>query len=301
MKRTALILAAAIGFAALTGCDSPVETKVQKPTAQVVLSSSASVTQNPNVTASLNREGVNKPDATAAPTKNDADKPLQKEQPEVTAASSAPVEEPVAQPATAKMPESEPEDVNSKPASRYAPRSDEPTPTPSSRAVSAERAEVTPTPKPTPIPTAIPTAVPTPVPTAAPTAVPTPEPTAIPTPEPTPEPTAVPTPEPVPSGPYDYPFDVSAIRSDLIGVGQSMGLTHVTSMDGEALTPSNTSWSMPVTASQNFQGAALESSLKDYVRSMPGLIASYGGAPLQYFSIYVESLGGGSYCFYFLY
>lgn len=101
---------------------------------------------------------------------------------------------------------------------------------------------------------------------------------------------------PQPKSIYDYEFDIDAIRAELIAVGEGMGLTH----SGD-LTPDNASWSTPVTASTDFQGANLERRLKDYVQSMPGLITAFGGNPIQYFTIYAEPLGGGSYRFYFLY
>lgn len=123
----------------------------------------------------------------------------------------------------------------------------------------------------------------------------TPEPEA-PTPEPeisTPQP-------PVPKSIYDYEFDVEAIRAELIAIGQSKGLTHITTDDGNARTPNNSSWAMPVTASQSFQGDLLKRALQDYVSSMPDVIQMTGGN-IQYFTIYVEPVGNGSYTFYFLY
>lgn len=101
---------------------------------------------------------------------------------------------------------------------------------------------------------------------------------------------------PQPKSIYDYEFDIDAIRAELIALGEGMGLTH----SGD-LTPDTASWSTPVTASADFQGANLERRLKDYVRSMPGLITAYGGNQIEYFTIYAEPLGGGSYRFYFLY
>ncbi len=101
---------------------------------------------------------------------------------------------------------------------------------------------------------------------------------------------------PQPKSIYDYEFDIEAIRAELIVVGEGMGLTH----SGD-LTPDTASWSTPVTASSDFQGANLERRLKDYVQSMPGLITAYGGNQIEYFTIYAEPLGGGSYRFYFLY
>ena len=101
---------------------------------------------------------------------------------------------------------------------------------------------------------------------------------------------------PQPKSIYDYEFDIDAIRAELIAVGEGMGLTH----SGD-LTPDTAFWSTPVTASLDFQGANLERRLKDYVQSMPGLITAYGGNQIEYFTIYAEPLGGGSYRFYFLY
>lgn len=108
--------------------------------------------------------------------------------------------------------------------------------------------------------------------------------------------------EPVkPKTAYDYAFDIEAIRSDLIAVGQSMGLTHITSDDGTEITPSNSSWATPVTASRSFQGENLKQKLTDYVQSMPSILSAYGGAAIKYFTIYIEPLDGGSYRIYFLY
>lgn len=101
---------------------------------------------------------------------------------------------------------------------------------------------------------------------------------------------------PQPKSIYDFEFDIDAIRAELIAVGEGMGLTH-----SDDLTPDTASWSTPVTASPDFQGGNLERRLKDYVSSMPGLITAYGGNQIEYFTIYAEPLGGGSYRIYFLY
>lgn len=116
------------------------------------------------------------------------------------------------------------------------------------------------------------------------------------TPEPTKESEPASPPAPEPKSIYDYEFDVEAIRQELISIGTGMGLTHTGDM-----TPDTASWSTPITASADFQGENLERRLKDYVQSMPELIAAYGGTTIQYFTIYAEPLGGGSYRIYFLY
>lgn len=100
---------------------------------------------------------------------------------------------------------------------------------------------------------------------------------------------------------YDYEFDVEAIRVELILLGESMGLTHITSDDGIACTPDTCSWASPITASQSLQGDNLMRALQSYVSSMPSIIISYGGSAISCFTIYVQDNGGGSYTFYFLY
>lgn len=124
---------------------------------------------------------------------------------------------------------------------------------------------------------------------------PTPEP---PAPAPEPE-TTMPQP-PAPKSIYDYEFDVEAIRAELIAIGQDKGLTHITTDDGNVCTPDNSSWALPITASQSFQGDSLKRALQDYVSSMPDLIQMTGGN-IHYFTIYVEPAGNDSYTFYFLY
>lgn len=151
-------------------------------------------------------------------------------------------------------------------------------------------------------------------PAEEPAAQPVEEPAVTQPPEPEPEPVvpeepAVPEPEPeqppavqeVQKTIYDYAFDTNAIRAELIAIGQSMGLTHITEDDGIPCTPDTCSWAAPVTASESFQGESLKRALKDYVASMPSVITSYGGAQLTSFTIYVQDNGGGSYTFYFLY
>lgn len=106
---------------------------------------------------------------------------------------------------------------------------------------------------------------------------------------------------PKPKSIYDFEFDIEAIQKELIYLGERMGLRHIRSDDGVPVTPDNASWAVTVTASESFQGANLERRLKDYVSSMPQLAVSYGGEPIEYFTIYTESLGNGAYTIYFLF
>ena len=100
---------------------------------------------------------------------------------------------------------------------------------------------------------------------------------------------------------YDYEFNIKEIKSELISIGESIGLKHRTTDEGTEITPNNSSWASPVTGSKDYQGKQLEASLKDYVRSMPEMVSSYGGTEIEFFTIYVEDNGNGSYTFYFLY
>lgn len=103
----------------------------------------------------------------------------------------------------------------------------------------------------------------------------------------------------VPTSPYDMPFDIEGIKNELIILGESMGMKHKTAYkDGDTITPENSSWEMPITASASFCGNALKRSLYDYVSSYAEY-ELYGGEPITDFTIYVESIDGG-YLIYFL-
>lgn len=96
---------------------------------------------------------------------------------------------------------------------------------------------------------------------------------------------------------YDYEFDINAIRADCIAIGQGMGYTLNTS-----LTPQNATWWNPVTASESNQGAALKSSLEQYIRfHTVANLGAYGMDEITEFNIYCEPRGGGSYAIYFVF
>ena len=96
---------------------------------------------------------------------------------------------------------------------------------------------------------------------------------------------------------YDYEFDIEAVKADCIGIGLSMGLA----LDS-SLTPSNSTWWNPVTASQNNQGEALKQSLERYItfHTVENL-GAYGIDEITVFNICCEARGNGSYSFYFLF
>ena len=96
---------------------------------------------------------------------------------------------------------------------------------------------------------------------------------------------------------YDYEFDIEAVKADCISIGLGMGLA----LDS-SLTPSNSTWWNPVTASQNNQGEALKQSLERYVtfHTVENL-GAYGIDEITVFNICCEARGNGSYSIYFLF
>lgn len=96
---------------------------------------------------------------------------------------------------------------------------------------------------------------------------------------------------------YDYEFDINAIRSDCIAIGQSMGYTLNTS-----LSPQNATWWNPITASESIQGNGLKSRLEQHIRfHTVENLSAYGFDEITEFNICCESIGGGSYAIYFVF
>lgn len=121
------------------------------------------------------------------------------------------------------------------------------------------------------------------------------EPTAI-TEPPIPSETEPPV-ETQPKTAYDYEFNINAIRSDCIAIGQGMGYTLNTS-----LSPQNATWWNPITASESNQGSGLRSRLEQYIRfHTVENLSAYGLDEISEFNICCESIGGGSYVIYFVF
>ena len=139
---------------------------------------------------------------------------------------------------------------------------------------------------------------------SAPSAPTEPTPTEPPAPTESPVPTELPAPvetepsvETQPKTAYDYEFDINAIRSDCIAIGQGMGYTLNTS-----LSPQNATWWNPITASESNQGSGLRSRLEQYIRfHTVENLSAYGLDEITEFNICCESIGGGSYVIYFVF
>ena len=129
---------------------------------------------------------------------------------------------------------------------------------------------------------------------------PTDQPAPSEPPAPTDPPAPVETEPPVETPPktaYDYEFDINAIRSDCIAIGQGMGYTLNTS-----LSPQNATWWNPITASESNQGSGLRSRLEQYIRfHTVENLSAYGLDEITEFNICCESIGGGSYVIYFVF
>ena len=131
-----------------------------------------------------------------------------------------------------------------------------------------------------------------------------PAPTDQPAPSEPPAPTEPPAPveteppvETPPKTAYDYEFDINAIRSDCIAIGQGMGYTLNTS-----LSPQNATWWNPITASESNQGSGLRSRLEQYIRfHTVENLSAYGLDEIPEFNICCESIGGRSYVIYFVF
>ncbi len=95
--------------------------------------------------------------------------------------------------------------------------------------------------------------------------------------------------EPQPKNAYDYPFDISAIRSDCIAIGESMGYTLNTS-----LTTQRATWWNPVTVSKSNQGYTLRAILEQYIRfHTVSNLGAYGLDEITEFNICCEANGDG--------
>ena len=98
---------------------------------------------------------------------------------------------------------------------------------------------------------------------------------------------------------YEYPYDVEAIRKELIALGESLGYVHITTKpDGTPITPDNSSWALPEYAGPETTSKILERNLKEWVEWYPQMMCK--GDPSTVFTIYIESNGNGEYNFYVL-
>lgn len=100
---------------------------------------------------------------------------------------------------------------------------------------------------------------------------------------------------------YDYPFDLEAIRQEMISWGEAMGLEHCVYDAGHLITPDEYSWFLPVYGTKTFCGERLKKQLMEQVEIMPRIIEECGGGKITWFCIYVEQNEKGEAAFYYIY
>ncbi len=96
--------------------------------------------------------------------------------------------------------------------------------------------------------------------------------------------------------PYAYPFDIEAIRQDLIEYGESLGMKHRTHYsDGTEVTPDNGSWELPMYIAQGFPSHLIKRGLYEQLDSYRNVYKA------EVFTIYIESYGNSEYQIYSIY
>ena len=156
--------------------------------------------------------------------------------------------------------------------------------------------------KPTEPATEAPTEAPSVKPTEPATEAPTQAPSEKPTESATEAPTQTPTEAPTEKSIWDYPFDVEAIRAQLIEWGEDIGLTHVTEYEGWGpATPENSSYDLPTFICKGYEGERAKKKVKEWLEYTPVSIYTYGGPQIKYFTIWMEEYEDGFIQIYFLY
>ena len=96
--------------------------------------------------------------------------------------------------------------------------------------------------------------------------------------------------------PYAYPFDIEAIRQDLIEYGESLEMKHRTHYsDGTEVTPDNGSWELPLYIKKGFPSNIMQRRLHEQLDSYHNIYKA------EAFTIYIESYGNSEYQIYSIY
>ena len=118
-------------------------------------------------------------------------------------------------------------------------------------------------------------------------------------------------PEPEPPeerDPYAYPFDIEAIKQDLIAYGESLGMKHHTVIEeryydategkwveaGTPITPENSSWAIPSVISREWKADKVKKELFEYLEY------DFNKYHMTSFTIYAEPLADGAWRIYVL-
>ena len=106
-------------------------------------------------------------------------------------------------------------------------------------------------------------------------------------------------PEPKPPeerDPYAYPFDIEAIKQDLIEYGESLGMKHRTHYsDGTEVTPNNGSYELPTYLSKDSTAWIIKKNLREQLDYHHNVYKA------EFFTIYIRSHGNSEYQIYSIY
>ena len=101
---------------------------------------------------------------------------------------------------------------------------------------------------------------------------------------------------PAKKDPYAYPFDIEAIKKDLIEYGKKLGMKHRTHYsDGSEVTPENGSYELPTYLSKDSTTWIIKKALYEQ------LDYHYNVYKAEVFTIYIKSYGNSEYQIYSIY
>lgn len=101
---------------------------------------------------------------------------------------------------------------------------------------------------------------------------------------------------PAPKDPYAYPFDMNAIKADLIRYGESLGMKHRTHYsDGTEVNPENGSYELPLMIDKNSTARIIRKSLYEQLEYHRNAYQA------EVFTIYIKAHGNSVYEIYSIY
>lgn len=101
---------------------------------------------------------------------------------------------------------------------------------------------------------------------------------------------------PAETNPYSYPFDIDAIKKDLMNYGESLGMKHRTHYsDGTIISQDNGSYELPVYISKDSTAWVIKKALYEQ------LDYYYNAYHAEFFTIYIEAYDDSEYQIYSIY
>ena len=101
---------------------------------------------------------------------------------------------------------------------------------------------------------------------------------------------------PAPKDPYAYPFDIAAVKADLIRYGESLGMKHRTHYsDGTEVNPENGSYELPLMIDKSSTARIIRKSLYEQLEYHRNAYQA------EVFTIYIKAHGNSVYEIYSIY